>query len=81
MLFRSGAGNQVNGGIAIPGAFGNPQVNDTIAPTLTLVGGTFTAAAAQSTGPAPIDTETLTSAPVSGATTGANITLSSQYQG
>jgi hypothetical protein len=82
-LCANGAGNQVNAGVAIPSAFGNPVIDiaGAVAPPLKTVAGTFTANAAQTNGPTPIDSETLTSCPVSLATTGANITLNGAYQG
>lgn len=78
-LMSNGAGNQVNLGVATPLVAGNPAGNGA-ANQQQFVDGT--AAASQlSNGPTPTSVETLTSCPVSGATYGANVTLSGTYQG
>lgn len=73
-LMSNGAGNQVNAGVAVPNSSGNPAGNGAINQQV-FVAGVFSANAGLSTGPAPTNTETLTSCPVSGATLGGNITL------
>jgi len=78
-LMGNGAGNQVNIGAAVPGAFGNPALNGAINQEV-FVDGVFTANAGLSTGPTPFNSETLTSGPVSGATVVSNLTLSG-FQG
>jgi hypothetical protein len=77
-LMGNGAGQQVNSGVAVPGVAGNPASNGAINQQ-SFVEGT-SAGAATSTGPDPYDTESLTSAPVSGATLVSNLTLSG-FQG
>jgi hypothetical protein len=80
-LMGNGAGAQANGGVAVNGAFGNPVQGGGVN-NQQFVDGAFTANAGLSTGPAPTANETLTSAPVSAATTTANVTLGAgQFQG
>lgn len=70
-LMGNGAGNQVNLGVAISGVAGNPAI---IAGTNNQQFVDGTGAVAQSAnGPTPTSTESLTSGPVSGATTTANV--------
>jgi hypothetical protein len=69
-LLGNGAGTQLNLGVAVPGSAGNPvtgNVNGAINQQV-FVDGITTANAALATGPVPSNVETLTSAPVSGAT-------------
>lgn len=73
-LLANGAGNQVNIGVAVNGAFGNPSVNGAISQEV-FVDGAQTLNAGLSTGPTTFNSETLTSCPVSGATVGSNVTL------
>jgi len=74
-LMSNGAGFQLNLGCAVPGAANNPSsgnVNGAINQQ-EFVDGITTANAALSTGPVATNIETLTSAPVSGATTTNNL--------
>ena len=73
-LMSNGAGNQVNAGVAVPNSSGNPAGNGAINQQV-FVDGVSSANAGLSTGPAPTNTETLTSCPVSGATLGGSITI------
>lgn len=78
-LMSNGAGNQINAGVAVAGVAGNPVLNGAIDQQQFVDG---TGAVAQSAnGPTPTGTESLTSGPVSGATTTANVTLGSTFQG
>jgi hypothetical protein len=79
-LMANGAGNQVNSGVAVNGANGNPVQNGAINQQI-FVDGVWTAGAASATGPTPTDTETLTSCPVSGATIVSNVTPSGTFAG
>jgi hypothetical protein len=79
-LMGNGAGAQVNGGVAVNGANGNPVQNGAINQQI-FVDGVWTAGAASATGPTPTDTETLTSCPVSGATIVSNVTPSGTFAG
>ncbi len=73
-LIGNGAGAQVNGGIAVNGAFGNPAQGGGVN-NQQFVDGNVTLNAGLSTGPAPTGNEILTSAPVSAGTTTANVAL------
>jgi hypothetical protein len=77
-LMSNGAGNQCNEGVAIPGTSGNPVGNGAI--NNQVFGDGTSAVANLATGPDNVNTETLTSCPVSGATVVSNLTLSN-FQG
>ena len=74
-LMANGAGNQVNAGVGVPNSSGNPATGNGAVNQEVFVSGNQNTNAGLSTGPAPINAETLTSCPVSGATTVANVTL------
>jgi hypothetical protein len=79
-LCSNGAGAQANGGIAVAGVAGNP-VSNGANDQQQFVDGT-SAGAQSANGPTPTSIETLTSAPVSVNTFGANVTLGAgQFQG
>jgi hypothetical protein len=81
-LMGNGAGNQVNIGAATPKNAGNPGTITTIGTnTQEFVDGVGELAAGLSTGPVPTNTETLTSAPVSGATVTGNVTIGGGFSG
>jgi hypothetical protein len=71
-LMSNGAGNQVNLGTSTPNVSSNPTTNGAINQEQ-FVAGNVGAAMIQN-GPTVIDTETLTSGPVSGATLTSNLT-------
>jgi hypothetical protein len=75
----NGCGAQLNLGVAVAGTAGNPVSNGAINQQIFSDG--YSGAAQTGNGAVPKNTETLTSCPVSGATTGANITLNGSYQG
>ncbi|HWX29586.1 MAG TPA: hypothetical protein VNZ53_19340 [Steroidobacteraceae bacterium] len=68
-IMSNGAGNQVNAGVAVPNIAANPAGNGAINNEIFVSGGSLGGANAGLTnGPVPVNTETLTSCPVSGAT-------------
>jgi hypothetical protein len=78
-LACNGAGAQLNLGIPVAGVAGNPVSNGAIDQQQFVDG---TGAVAQSAnGPTPTSVESLTSAPVTVATTGGNVGLAGTYQG
>jgi hypothetical protein len=80
-LCTNGAGNQVNGGVAVAGVAGNPTSNGANDQQV-FVSGDWTTPAGLSTGPTPTNTETLTSCPVSVNTTCGNVGLTANsFQG
>jgi hypothetical protein len=74
-LSSNGAGNQVNAGVAVAGISGNPATNGANnQESFVSGGGQGGAPAGLSTGPVPVNVETLTSCPVSGNTFCGNLT-------
>lgn len=78
-LLGSGNGVPCTPGVAIGNTNGNPVTNGAIN-SEKFVGGVFTANAALSVGPTPIDNASLTQVPVSGATIASNVATSG-FQG
>jgi hypothetical protein len=70
----SGNGAQVNLGAPVNSSSGNPATNGAIS-NQEFVGGIIGAVASSANGPAATNTETLTSAPISGATVAVNVSL------
>lgn len=81
-LMGNGAGNQLNLGVSIPVDGGNPaSITRVGINNQEFVDGIAETPAVLSTGPIPTNIETLTSAPVSGATIVGNVSLTGNFQG